>query len=540
MKLKLCLLIGKTLLHYAALQDDLAAARKIILLGVDVNAIDMDNQSPLHLCKSVHMARLLTENDAIIDQQEYQGYTPLHISVMNGHAELLDFFLDISKLDVLDKSGRNILHMACKYTPNNLVLEVLSKILLRVGKGTFDLNSQACEYEKQVTALNFAIRVENDILTLQLLKLLVDSGVNSCDISSALYSSVRFNLLQTCIYLMKTFKADISPELVKRVAFLAIEKGQLELVKFFFTAGNELTCVDICQIMLYFPYSTNALLYPIEMCIASAVMRVHVRGGQFLRDEKIIKEIDKLCEVFNFLLKFYTSSETKVYKFDFLTTLSMLAGSLKFAVKYQKLFHMVTQWMALNEVDPMPIVDKIGEMSSANRVTASIGYFLYTENPSSWIILAVYNCCQKCQAYWKNLNPELWISLVTYTDQDNVRRVRETALIDFALLMALNMVSNDNRKFIQFVGSTSTLSQSFQSLLNEESPATLRELSATCVRNSFFTPFEILKLKFDHKLPLFLAKLVGKNFSSLDKNEKLLLSKQSDRLLSLQNHECAT
>ena len=592
------LCLGRTVLHYAVSGDQLEVADKLIgECGASVDVEDIEGHTPLHVATSVPMCALLLRHGAHIDARDSNGRTGLHLSVMRGegHREaepstsssLIAFFLDKSaEIDATDCMGWNVLHLACLFTPPPLLLRTLSMLLSRtrategIGReeGAVDMNLNSSvslqrDYSSSSssskgTLINCAMRTDKDMLSLQLIRLLVDSGANKCNVASALFEAVGKNLLQTFSYLIDYFSGEVSLELRKQLAFSAIREAKLSFVMFFFDHSDDngsgqqvaIAASDICQVTLEVPFSrsSNVLLYPIEMCLAATVSAVasvahssttesapeHNRGSLFEVEELL----EAHAQVFNFLFQLYTGSNSSgpVYKFDFLTGAAtpLLATSLQYASRHQTLFHMLTQWLLLNSsssvvVDPIPAVTKLGDLSSSEIMQSNNYSNRRSRQPlqvsSLWFILSVSDCCASCRSYWNRFQFRLWRSLLTAStsDESEINVPRQSAPSGLALLISLSLVSNTDKWVKDVVSSLSASNASSNSnsilcLLNEECPGSLRELSASVVRTTLFTPEEVLQLQFDKKLPLHLAKLVGKSFSSLDNQTKALMAQCSD------------
>lgn len=81
-------------MHYAALNNDLAAAEARMVAGDDLNQGDRQGFTPLHLAAqqgSIDVARLLLKHGACVDQPNSFGNTPLFIAVFNsqGRGDLI-------------------------------------------------------------------------------------------------------------------------------------------------------------------------------------------------------------------------------------------------------------------------------------------------------------------------------------------------------------------------------------------------------------------------------------------------------------------
>src|SRR3954451_14443684 len=78
---------GRTDLHYAALENDLAKARAALSEGSDPSVKDKLGFTPLHFAaqqQSTEVAELLLENGAEVDAANEYGNTPLFVAVFNS------------------------------------------------------------------------------------------------------------------------------------------------------------------------------------------------------------------------------------------------------------------------------------------------------------------------------------------------------------------------------------------------------------------------------------------------------------------------
>jgi ankyrin repeat protein len=77
---------GRTELHYAANENDVAKAKELIAGKVDVNAKDDNGWTALHFAaqsSSVGVAKLLLEAGAEVDPTDSSGNTPLSTAVFH-------------------------------------------------------------------------------------------------------------------------------------------------------------------------------------------------------------------------------------------------------------------------------------------------------------------------------------------------------------------------------------------------------------------------------------------------------------------------
>eukprot|EP00698_Gefionella_okellyi_P014893 TRINITY_DN4153_c0_g1_i1.p1 TRINITY_DN4153_c0_g1~~TRINITY_DN4153_c0_g1_i1.p1 ORF type:complete len:486 (+),score=111.22 TRINITY_DN4153_c0_g1_i1:30-1460(+) len=190
-----------TPLYCAALAGMIDCARLLLDAGVSPGVPDKQDSTPLHLSDNAAMTNLLLEHGADINLKNADGYTPLHISAINGwiaNAQvLIDHGADVNAADNTETPlacaasnsdpvmcklllahganpsygeqayGRTPLHLATRALPNSDDTTCL-KVLLDAG---VDVNAAD---DKGVTALHFAaLRATSSALDL-----LLEHGAN--------------------------------------------------------------------------------------------------------------------------------------------------------------------------------------------------------------------------------------------------------------------------------------------------------------------------------------------------------------------------
>ncbi|MGE0207399.1 MAG: ankyrin repeat domain-containing protein [Candidatus Babeliales bacterium] len=87
---------SKTL--FDAIDDgDLEACKNLITQGVDVNAEDVNHQTPLYWASCdgrVDICQLLIAQGADVNKEDYEGFTPLFVAAENGHAQVCQVLIE--------------------------------------------------------------------------------------------------------------------------------------------------------------------------------------------------------------------------------------------------------------------------------------------------------------------------------------------------------------------------------------------------------------------------------------------------------------
>ncbi|KAF4959483.1 hypothetical protein FGADI_1704 [Fusarium gaditjirri] len=118
--------------------------RVLVHLGVDVNSLDSNGHTPLHLSitnGSVEITRLLCEGGAVIEKRNQSGCTPLHLAVMNGHTEAAAFLLgEGADIEASDSFG-GITPLGFAASMNH---PAVAKLLLNKGANVEAVDHDGC------------------------------------------------------------------------------------------------------------------------------------------------------------------------------------------------------------------------------------------------------------------------------------------------------------------------------------------------------------------------------------------------------------
>ncbi|ORE04073.1 ankyrin, partial [Rhizopus microsporus var. microsporus] len=102
---------GKSLLHYACINNKIERARHMLEQGADVNAKDNHDWTPLHLaCLHGHLdiVKLLIQQGAVVNMLGSEDMdTPLHQASKHGHKEIVLYLIKSSNADVNIKNKYN-------------------------------------------------------------------------------------------------------------------------------------------------------------------------------------------------------------------------------------------------------------------------------------------------------------------------------------------------------------------------------------------------------------------------------------------------
>ena len=104
---------GKTQLHLACKDENIALVKELLSLRVDLNKQDIDGNTALHLAKNIEIIKMLVEAGANPNRQNYRsGYTPLLHSMVWWHTEKYNLLVPISDLNIKSSFGLTALMLA--------------------------------------------------------------------------------------------------------------------------------------------------------------------------------------------------------------------------------------------------------------------------------------------------------------------------------------------------------------------------------------------------------------------------------------------
>ena len=110
-------------LQWAALNNRVAIANRLLDLGADVNAGDAEKQTALHWAAvrgALPVAELLLQRKATLHNRDIRGYTAAHVAAQYGHASMLYHFLLRWNLGLMSKHAARCLFQTVYMSSNSI------------------------------------------------------------------------------------------------------------------------------------------------------------------------------------------------------------------------------------------------------------------------------------------------------------------------------------------------------------------------------------------------------------------------------------
>ncbi|KAF6845523.1 hypothetical protein CMUS01_00098 [Colletotrichum musicola] len=212
---------GRTALHYAAERGDVSTAWYLLGKGVLVDAAGFDGIQPLHIAAKQGHAKLIDlfidHSDYIVNQQDKSGLTALHYAVRSKHLECVSLLLmKGADPNIADgKKAMTSLHDAVFW-------QNLKCVSLLLEKGA-DPNAVD---GKKATPLHFAAWCEDEEFSQLLLNAKADATIQDDEGRTALHRAVVQGNMSTTWRLAKVKEClDVRDKDGKTALIYAAEKG---------------------------------------------------------------------------------------------------------------------------------------------------------------------------------------------------------------------------------------------------------------------------------------------------------------------------
>ena len=175
----------RTMLHYAVLSTHLHRLEFLLGRGADVDAVDVDNQTALHLAvtpadlehllRQHAIYRALVHAGATLDVQDAHGDTVLHKAVDLGDFALIELLLTHrARISVLDNNGRMAFERASKRNAKRVLAAMVGKcardevermwahlLSRQVMRSVWNFHSRACQTCMRKMKECAALKVKN-------------------------------------------------------------------------------------------------------------------------------------------------------------------------------------------------------------------------------------------------------------------------------------------------------------------------------------------------------------------------------------------
>jgi ankyrin repeat protein len=122
---------SRTMLHFAAFGGRIEAAEMLLRRGADINALDVDKETPLHKAADEgrhEMIRFLLKNGAKINAMSRGGWTPLDYAAWKGREETAKLLIELgADVNATSVGGRTPLHTAAQCGHAKMVAFLIAK-----------------------------------------------------------------------------------------------------------------------------------------------------------------------------------------------------------------------------------------------------------------------------------------------------------------------------------------------------------------------------------------------------------------------------
>lgn len=210
---------GKTVLHYAVLQNEFEIVNSLLLNGADINARKLETSVPFYNNSS----DLTTQKyfSTYLEHINDSGNTPIHYAILKGALRIIDLFLSKgASVNIKNYNGETSLHYGAKYGD----LEIVDKLIYYKA----DINAMN---KRGNTALHIAILKQKFDLVYLLLSKGADANLKNLNGSTSLHCCANKgdnNLLSK----LMSLKVDINAQNIKgdTALHITISKGRSDLI----------------------------------------------------------------------------------------------------------------------------------------------------------------------------------------------------------------------------------------------------------------------------------------------------------------------
>lgn len=126
---------GENILLVAAKNNYKDMVNVLLAAGINPNVKGDNDNTALHLTTRVGIALSLTDAGALVDAQNEDGNTPLHVAAIKGNVKLAYFLINDGKADVTIKNQQGLTaRQLAKLTGNEELIELFPKPIFRTKR----------------------------------------------------------------------------------------------------------------------------------------------------------------------------------------------------------------------------------------------------------------------------------------------------------------------------------------------------------------------------------------------------------------------